>query len=695
MKRKIIYVRPGSYIIIDEMKAKNQPFQFWLNGMKDSITNLTDNSVSLVNGAAQLDCKVLYPSVTSDASYSFTLPDKTEVIRPEKYKNSPAQERVCFKTDKVDETKMVTLLNVHKTKEPGEMPEITVNDSYITLQYENGVKVTVNLEMSGKVSAEELAFDGDAIISYGESYALLSGKYLERNGKTLVKSDSDLSIYCSGKEIRLSSDVDNGAEIYLSGGETLTDEKGSFIGNNPGIKMSYTGALLDIEFHKGDYIININSGNPETKTENDSFNWNLDGKAVSAEGFSNEEIFCGRLNISEGYYTVESISDNVSLKNAEVNDNVFLEENQPIVIYGKNRASLSLKSGRKSEYTASTSEINVSISEGGTVSPSVLSVKNGEQGEFVIKPNEGYCIESVTFNGYPLFPDKEGRITTHTVRTDSSLAVSFLPKEGRERVRLYSELAYPDEYSFAAFGCAEEGADEYGIAVSKTEDFKDCVLYPSKSESADGRYGIKIKGNSLYIRAYAVYEGKTEFSEKILFAENEYTSLHNPSYEGAEKESQNLFLSGGGSLKDGSLVYSNMPYTVKMNSKLFEDADYLSLINPIVSTVPSGVKASWNGELRDYFSFDVYRSGKLYVFTSGDFIPLESYGFRKYKSASEAGFIRKYNPPWNVYHDKDFKCVYTISVDVEKGKKKHIELPNAAWYDSNQWGYFVVFVPFV
>lgn len=693
MKRKIIYVRPGSYIIIDELKGNTQ-FQFWLNGMKGSIRNLTNNSVSLVNGVAQLDCKVLYPEVKSDVSYSFTLPDKTEVERPAKYKNSPTQERVCFKTEKVSSTRMVTLINVHKTDETEEMPRIAVNDSYIDIEYKNGVKATVNLEWEKRISIPEGSFEGDAVICHGDSYALLSGKYLEKNGKVLAESTEEMSYYYDGKSVRISTDEDNSLKLCIPGAQTLTDENGVFIGENPAIKLSYKVSDLKLDINRGNYNININSGNEVEGLLRGSFGYSTDGVEETVDGIIKDGVFYGRLNNGEGYYIINEISRGVSLKDAGKGDTVYLEENQPVVIYGPEYSTLSLTGGKKKLYSPGESVISVKVSEGGAVTPVKSIVKNGEKGEFIINPNKGYYVESITFNGYPLFPDKNGKILTLPVKADSVLEAKFALSKKDAQVSLYEEIAYPDENSFVAFGCASDEAEECGIVLSKSPDFTEKEFYPSKVTGEDGRYGVHIKGNGFYVKAYAVYNGKTEFSEKTVYARNEYSALWNYKYEGSGYEYTELLLSGAGKLENGSIIYSNMPYTAEVKADIFADGDYLRLCNPVASSAPQTLKNSWNGELHDYYSFDVYRSGTLYVFTSGDFIPLETYGLRKYKSASENGYIRKFNPQWNVYHDRDMKFVYTMSVDVEKGKKKHISLPNAAWYDMNQWGYFVVFLPY-
>ena len=145
-------------------------------------------------------------------------------------------------------------------------------------------------------------------------------------------------------------------------------------------------------------------------------------------------------------------------------------------------------------------------------------------------------------------------------------------------------------------------------------------------------------------------------------------------------------------LKEHTPIYSNMIYQAKHINDFLLGNDYISFLNPVTSDVESEIKSEWNGEYRNYFSFDVYESGMVCVLTSGQFLPIETAGFVKHTALSDTGYIRKYNPPWNTYHNDDLNYMYTKYIHVEEREKKTVNLPNAAWYDLNKWGYFVVFM---
>ena len=66
--RHFIYIRPGVFVVIDDLDAKDDTkssFEWWLNAEDNTLTQYNDNSALIENGNANLKANVIYPQNTT------------------------------------------------------------------------------------------------------------------------------------------------------------------------------------------------------------------------------------------------------------------------------------------------------------------------------------------------------------------------------------------------------------------------------------------------------------------------------------------------------------------------------------------------------------------------------------------------------------------------------------------------------
>ena len=163
-ERSIVYIRPDIFVVVDDLKAKNKKgsnFEWWLHSLSDIKTYKEGNGARLQQGKAVLDAIVQYPQkVTTYYNDNFALSDMKEYLPEGSYLGAEAQKRVWFETDKVESTKMIVTLDVHKDNKEARNVNTKYFDKYVEMTFEDGTTMYVNLgdESEEVVTAEGLSF---------------------------------------------------------------------------------------------------------------------------------------------------------------------------------------------------------------------------------------------------------------------------------------------------------------------------------------------------------------------------------------------------------------------------------------------------------------------------------------------------------------------------------------------------------
>ena len=342
--RSIIYVRPDTYIVVDDLKAAysgGSNFEWWLNAVRGVSLHEDGQGAAITGEKGKLDVRVQYPAkVTGYYSNLFSGPNLVHVPAGGRYADSEVHQRIWFETEKLQETKMVTTMNVHLVDDDGAYVKKTDGENYVKLEFEDGTiaYVSTATDNDAVITADDVEFIGTAVVFNDESVMLVGGTSLKIDGKLIAKADRDITLVAGDDLMSVSSNDDYNIIVgtdndYISKIEKITDRKGrelspligieqidneaaSVIFNRPaeeGKENTETVEIpensLNIRAQKGHYSLLIND-KPlpgEKSRETIGFDLIIDGQKTHYEGEAyidpdyNLQATC-EVNIPDGNY---------------------------------------------------------------------------------------------------------------------------------------------------------------------------------------------------------------------------------------------------------------------------------------------------------------------------------------------------------------------------------------------------------
>ncbi len=267
-QRDIIYIRPDTYIVIDDLKAKEgkkSEFEWWLNATGEIKLYESGKGFQVVQNEAALDVKFAYPE-NMEAFYNdeFAGPDGLATAFPSG-KTYLGDKHIYFKTDKTASTKIVSHMNVHKVRDGQSYVKETVIDNVLKLHFKDGTIVYVKLDDSESVTVEGYTFKGKALAVKGASIMVVEETSVSKDGMLLFESDVPVSAAFGNKEISISS-IDNEANIkmYLPGTESFTLIRDDVTlpltaGKSlHGVTPVINGEYVDMNVYTGTYTVYLN-----------------------------------------------------------------------------------------------------------------------------------------------------------------------------------------------------------------------------------------------------------------------------------------------------------------------------------------------------------------------------------------------------------------------------------------------------
>lgn len=262
-KRSIIYIRPDVFIVVDDLKYKNNEnttFEFYLHGY-ENVQLIDNNSAKIIKGAAELNADVLYPSVTGDYSDKFERPDGTEYNPSGTFAERQVHQRVWFKTPSVNKTKMVTTLKVNKT---GQTPKNVISETftdYIKITSDDSI-VYVNLTDGRVATGDGIIFEGAAVTKDKNNNILLTdGTYLKISDKELITADENVTVYLGEDKTKISADKDTFVSILNKDISSVSSVDGGFIPLNKyknGVKLTKFSDGIKFKLDRGEYGFSFN-----------------------------------------------------------------------------------------------------------------------------------------------------------------------------------------------------------------------------------------------------------------------------------------------------------------------------------------------------------------------------------------------------------------------------------------------------
>ncbi len=226
-QRDIIYLRPDTFIVIDDLAAradKESEFEWWINSSGQISLYNEGNGLQAVKNEAALDLMVAYPdNVTAYYNNEFQGPDGSSAGPLKNNAATNFENRVYFKTEKTAATKMVTTMNIHKVKDGQAYIKETTIDNIVKLEFEDGTVVYVKTDDAESVTIDGFTFSGRALAVKGNRYMVVRETNLTKDGMLLFEADVPTSCAFGNNEVSLSSqDNEAKAKVYLPGVTALT-----------------------------------------------------------------------------------------------------------------------------------------------------------------------------------------------------------------------------------------------------------------------------------------------------------------------------------------------------------------------------------------------------------------------------------------------------------------------------------------
>ncbi len=339
VKRDIVYIRPDTFIVIDDLKAlrnEKASFEFWLNAEEDIKLYKNSNGAQITKGEAQLDATVIYPEkVTGRFIKGYAGPDLINHPKEVDYdttntpdSNQRNQQRVYFATKPVSETKMITTLDVHKKDYPAQYIKQERGEGYIKLSFEDGTVAYIQTGNNADITVDNYTFNGSSLVVKEESILLVNGTYVTKDGKKIIESDVSVTVAFGKNQLEVSS-IENDANVKVYSDITkiinVKEELRREIFENEnkyGIKWSRGNDYSEFSLYNGYYSMYLNGKIlPGTPSEDVYLNLILDGEenTVKCTGYYDHDgNIKGNVVLKDlnGFYLINDMK-NVTLSQSE------------------------------------------------------------------------------------------------------------------------------------------------------------------------------------------------------------------------------------------------------------------------------------------------------------------------------------------------------------------------------------------
>ena len=203
--RTIIYLRPDSYIVVDDLENDTeQTYEWWLNARPGAMTVEGKKAHVELNGS-HLNVEILAPAVEDGVfENNYINPSDGKEYYPdvESYKVTEETaeagfDRVHFKTPSVLSTTIVATMNVNEGEENTFAK--STGENYIKLT-QDGVTAYVCTSAGSEVTTDSgYKFTGTALVMNEASLMLVNGTSLSYKGSSVIDETSEPITFVVGK----------------------------------------------------------------------------------------------------------------------------------------------------------------------------------------------------------------------------------------------------------------------------------------------------------------------------------------------------------------------------------------------------------------------------------------------------------------------------------------------------------------
>jgi len=350
--RDIIYIRPDTYIIVDDLKAAEgvtSEFEWWIHTMGNMKLYDSKKGVHITKNEASVDIKVAYPeNVEPYYLNDFKNPEGAVAPFSSTKKEYLGDVHMYFKTEKTEGTKIVSYMNVHKERDGQPYVKEEQIGNVLKLSFEDGTISYIKLDDSETVTVDGYTFMGRALTVKGKRYMVVDETLFKKGDKLLFSADVPTSAAFGNKEISLSS-IENEAnvKIYMPGAETfnlIRDEELLPIESGEasnGIKPTVNGDYVDAYMYYGTYTLYVNDKPVPGSEVSINLSQTIDGNSSSVEvkgTINGNQIYAEYLpeGVEDGKYFTMGKSNGISGKVTDPGSLITLSKDSPLIINKKN-----------------------------------------------------------------------------------------------------------------------------------------------------------------------------------------------------------------------------------------------------------------------------------------------------------------------------------------------------------------------
>lgn len=270
-KRSIIYLRPDSYIIVDNLKANpgdKLTFEWWLNSPTGTMT-VDENYVKISNGNACLGANIMYPEgLRGKYEYNYKNPTNGIEYPPQySYENTPPQDRVYFQTAESEEATFVAGLNVNQGTERQFAYEDFGTYLKIVPKDDTSTSVYVRKAHTGEVATKDgVVFNATAVILNNNTAMMAEGTKLTINGVSVFESPVAISAVMGKGQLSISGADDFSVKVnfnskycpYFVSDSSIREKDGRLLSELITVNGTVKSNQINLNAQKGHYMFKLN-----------------------------------------------------------------------------------------------------------------------------------------------------------------------------------------------------------------------------------------------------------------------------------------------------------------------------------------------------------------------------------------------------------------------------------------------------
>jgi len=278
-ERHFIYLKPDYAIVIDELSSNDDEkvqFEFNLKGYSPFEVDEDESKAVVTQGRAKLSASFLYPEAERIEQFDRFIGLDGKEYRPSVNHLPKRKDHygVRFDTEKTSDTVMVTTLDILKADEEEKDVTVNKNDECMEITVEGDKKIYVRLDYKDEeVSYGNVTFKGTAAVFDGDSFMLVNGTELVKDGVTLVSADKPAHFSFEGGELHVFGSEDGKVSFNLPYEVTeIKDEEGYETKRYDSDEYDYdimaykwtqdSDNVLSIEYEAGRYNMYLNGTKP-------------------------------------------------------------------------------------------------------------------------------------------------------------------------------------------------------------------------------------------------------------------------------------------------------------------------------------------------------------------------------------------------------------------------------------------------